>query len=110
MFNKKTIVDSINNGLSFDEFINSVEDTDLKYYTKYVQLHNKEEYTRYILTQFYNLVKSEDIKNTSVSTKSQHSDLLLIQQSLDNSENIIEETKKSVQNIIETKKVDTKYF
>lgn len=110
MFNKKTIVDSINNGLSFDEFINSVEDTDLKYYTKYVQLHNKEEYTRYILTQFYNLVKSEDIKNTSVSTKSHHSDLLLIQQSLDNSENIIEETKKSVQNIIETKKSTPNIF
>ena len=94
MFNKKTIVDSINNGLSFDEFIKSVEETDLKYYTKYVQLHNK----------------SEDIKNTSVSTKSQHSDLLLIQQSLDNSENIIEETKKSVQNIIETKKSTPNIF
>ena len=110
MFNKKTIVDSINNGLSFDEFIKSVEETDLKYYTKYVQLHNKEEYMNYILTRFYNLVKSEDIKNTSVSTKSQHSDLLLIQQSLDNSENIIEETKKSVQNIIETKKSTPNIF
>lgn len=90
MFNKKDIVALINTGIDEKEFINSVDDADLKYYVKYVQMHDIEKYKEYVLINFYNLVKAGTIKERNVkpsktTLESNNNILLLIQQDLNNS-------------------------